>query len=320
MYFPVVFIVVFPCLVAYVIGSQPIISDEFVPNDCPRYANPSDHLLIEFRVTQAGMTVGPSYEPPGQLFHILLDQSDALPIQRGLKGMCENATRVLKWDSTMNLNLNPLITINGITESEESELIVSLKLHHITDSNDYQIIDAFKTNNISLVLDLITEQKGINALDEWGQTSLMIAVQKEQVEVVAALLNARMPKVMINTQKSSGYTALFYAVELKTPMILKALLRRGADPNVSLLQQGARGNTPLHFACLMEKAEHAAQLLEFGANTQAVNEWGMTPLQMLPGGTVPSIRMKFKKLFEDAKLRLTTSPLSAPRNGPSRDL
>ena len=35
----------------------------------------------------------------------------------------------------------------------------------------------------------------------------------------------------------SGYTALFYAVELSAPGILSALLRRGADPSVTILQE-----------------------------------------------------------------------------------
>lgn len=32
----------------------------------------------------------------------------------------------------------------------------------------------------------------------------------------------------------SGFTALFYAVDLAAPTILSALLRRGADPNTTL--------------------------------------------------------------------------------------
>jgi len=32
----------------------------------------------------------------------------------------------------------------------------------------------------------------------------------------------------------SGFTALFYAVDLAAPTILSALLRRGADPNTAL--------------------------------------------------------------------------------------
>ena len=64
------------------------------------------------------------------------------------------------------------------------------------------------------------------------------------------------------------------------PGILQALLRRGADPNVAVLQEGSKGNTPLHFACLLEKHKHAEMLLEYGANPLAVNQHGQTPFQV----------------------------------------
>ena len=28
------------------VGSEPVIFDEFVPNECPRFAKPSDHLIM----------------------------------------------------------------------------------------------------------------------------------------------------------------------------------------------------------------------------------------------------------------------------------
>ena len=35
----------------------------------------------------------------------------------------------------------------------------------------------------------------------------------------------------------NGYTALFYALELPSTSIMKALLRRGANPNLSVTQK-----------------------------------------------------------------------------------
>jgi ankyrin repeat protein len=57
---------------------------------------------------------------------------------------------------------------------------------------------------------------------------------------------------------------------------MQALLRKGADPNVVIRQDGARGNTPLHFACMLEKPTHAELLLAYGANPGAVNEFRIT--------------------------------------------
>eukprot|EP01034_Spumella_vulgaris_P024693 gene24693-31067_t len=84
----------------------------------------------------------------------------------------------------------------------------------------------------------------------------------------------------------SGFTALFYAVQKASPSILGALLRRGADPNVIILQEGSR---------------------EYGALPNAVNQHGQTPLQLLPADAVRSTKLYFKKSFEDAYTKLRTA-------------
>jgi hypothetical protein len=53
-----------------------------------------------------------------------------------------------------------------------------------------------------MVFDIIAEGDGINAVDEWGQTPLMIATQRDSLQIIASLLNARRPKVDVNIAKS----------------------------------------------------------------------------------------------------------------------
>jgi ankyrin repeat protein len=55
---------------------------------------------------------------------------------------------------------------------------------------------------------------------------------------------------------------------------MQALLRKGADPNAAILQEGSKGNTALHFSCMLEKPKHAELLLMYGANLFAANEFG----------------------------------------------
>lgn len=62
--------------------------------------------------------------------------------------------------------------------------------------------------------------------------------------------------------------------------------------------QGSAGNTPLHFACMLEKGKHAALLLEYGAVPDARNEHGQTPLDLLPRDAVRSTKLSFKRMLD----------------------
>jgi ankyrin repeat protein len=177
----------------------------------------------------------------------------------------------------------------------------------ITSTEDYAIFDALKADNTTLALELIEQHKGVNAIDKWGQTPLMIAALEQRYTEIAALLNARRPSVNVNMAKPSGATALFYAVQFAQPMIVQAMLRRGADPNMSMKASSSLGNTPLHFACLMEKTKMAELLLEYGANPNAVNQYGQTPLQLVPADAVRSNKLYFNRMIEVSKRRCFNS-------------
>lgn len=100
---------------------------------------------------------------------------DDLPAHKGVKGMCKNSTRVLSWNSIDNgLNLFPIPQSNAFFKGHENGLQLTIRVDQITKPEDYQIFDAFRQENISLILDLIYDRKGINAVDEWGQTPVSI--------------------------------------------------------------------------------------------------------------------------------------------------
>ncbi|RYH07508.1 ankyrin repeat domain-containing protein [archaeon] len=170
-------------------------------------------------------------------YYLSLLQDDK-PVVANLKGMCNNSTRRLTWSRAADVNLEPLfIPSTAFPDDAEDSLSIEISVTHITTDEDYEIFNAFRMQNVSKVLEMIDLHKGINAFDEWGQTPLMLAVQNTRVDVVAALMNTRMPKVDVNAAKTSGTTALFYAVQKATPSIVSALLKRGADPNAKLLQE-----------------------------------------------------------------------------------
>jgi ankyrin repeat protein len=209
--------------------------------------------------------------------------------------MCKNESKRVYYSTSFDVNLTPILPAVSRYSTDHTPLTVDLKVHHITSAEDYQIFSALKEHNISLAFDLLEQHIGVNAVDEYGQTPLMIALTNNHVHIIGELMNTRKPTVDINFAKHSGFTALFYAVQHSQPAIIQGLLRRGADPTMVTVEHG---NTPLHMACLLEKRKAAELLLEFGANPIALNAYGQTPVQMVPASAVPSNKLYFRKLFQ----------------------
>lgn len=291
-----------------VVNCQFRTEDISVPTHCATVAKPTDHLMLEFSVSFANGSLYTQQRRPSNLLHVHLEQSDdEIPsFHQALKGMCPNATRRMIWDSAYGVNFSPLPFLVGHPplSRHTDGVTIDVTLHHVTDSKDYQIFSFLKQKKIGEVLDLLEAKQGVNAVDEVETTPLMYAAMMDLLPVVASLLNARRPSVDINMAKSSGHSALFYAVQKSSAGILQALLRRGADPNQAIVSEGSKGSTPLHFACFLEKNKHAELLLQYGADPDSKNEHGKTPLQLLPANAVPSMKIAFKKAFEEARERI----------------
>jgi ankyrin repeat protein len=80
--------------------------------------------------------------------------------------------------------------------------------------------------------------------------------------------------------------AIFNAAEQNNSKKLKALLDAGMDPNT---QDYDRGATPLHFAANKGHVEAIELLIDAGADVNAANKRGRTPMHAL-------IEMKFYKI------------------------
>lgn len=189
------------------IGEKPYVTEDlYVSPTCDEIAMSGDHILLEYSIIFANGTEWVGVQAPQQLYHVALDISDTLPVKVALKGMCSNSTRKLTWKQGEKMNSDPIfISKEGLNDLDE-EVSLVMKVRHITTQDNYQIFNALAKRNISQVLDLIDEHKGINAVDEWGQTVLMIAVSNNQLDVVSALLNTRRPRVDINMAKSVSFS------------------------------------------------------------------------------------------------------------------
>lgn len=182
------------------------IEDIYVPENCEVIAKPSDHLLIEYVATFSNGTEINKIVKPAPLFHIHLLEAIDMPIYRGLKGMCKNSTRKLSWENSYGVNFAPIFASDTGSHyaltSQRVELSIEITINHITEAKDYRIFDLLKTKSVTSVLDVIEERQGVNAVDEYEQTPLMIATMRELLPVVAYLLNTRRPSVDINMAKS----------------------------------------------------------------------------------------------------------------------
>jgi hypothetical protein len=118
-----------------------------------------------------------------------------------------------------------------------------------------------------------------------GATPLSAAVTARRGDVVVALLERGVP---VDSRLPTGGTPLMIAAALGFPEITDRLLTCGAQANV----RDERGTTALHaaaqFAFRSSETESARrvleQLIEHGADVNATNAAGQTPLLLLLGG------------------------------------
>jgi len=285
------------------------------PVVCEYPSEDSDHLLIEYRFKVNGVGLESNFVPPKPLFYLHLTSEEiSSTLNTIVAGMCANSSRIAKFNlDNEDMSIYPIDGPPGVKTGSESEVEFEVKLHFLTKSYDYAIFPLLEENKVGRILDYIEHlegpkhtHRGINAVDHHGQSSLMVATMNNQLTVVAVLLNTRRPRVDIDMAKPSGYTALFYSINLKSTDVILALLRRGADPNKQLTLPGSIGNTALHFACLFEKPRFAELLLDFGANPYLKNEYGMMAHELIPAATSASVKMEFKSIFQKATAKLSS--------------
>lgn len=115
--------------------------------------------------------------------------------------MCKNGVRRISWEEASYVNLLPLFVKDPDVDNADVGVSIDVTITSITTAAEYEIFSSLRQGNTTHVLDLVDQHVGVNAVDEWGQTPLMIAVQMNRIDIVAALLNTRKPKVDVNAAK-----------------------------------------------------------------------------------------------------------------------
>ena len=203
---------------------------------------------------------------------------------------------------------------------------------------------AARTGDLKSAELLLDAGAEVNAATEAGLSPLLIAsasldaitgsdyrlvVEESQHESLGALLLDRGADVTQSDQY--GMTALHYAVEMNKPSLLKALLKRDADPNAQLTQglpfrrgdyvgrEAYDGASPFWLAARLGNVEMMRELLDAGADPELRQAWGVTPTMVAAGVTQTDSRIaneeKLIQALELLVLEIKTDIHSVDRSG-----
>lgn len=98
-------------------------------------------------------------------------------------------------------------------------------------------------------------------------------IQKDDLNSISFLQQCGLD---VNQKDRDGLSLLSIASQSGAEKCCFALLKNGANPHLT----DSMGNTPLHWACAMDKSKPVNVLLYFGSNVHAVNHSGMTALML----------------------------------------
>ena len=145
------------------------------------------------------------------------------------------------------------------------------------DSRETQLANAARKGDVKNIAELIHQGANINAKGLHDLSVLSLALYKENLEGVKALLaNGANP----NAYATDGWAPIHFACSLiKDERFLSEILQAGGDPNL-IIKQGAFSGRPLHEVMLHDNRamEKVKLLLAAGADINGLNSTGQTAM------------------------------------------
>ncbi|HTI99757.1 MAG TPA: ankyrin repeat domain-containing protein, partial [Dongiaceae bacterium] len=160
---------------------------------------------------------------------------------------------------------------------------------------------------------LLANHADANLANSYGLTPLHLAIQNQDMKLVQMLLAAG---AQVNQADSNQRTPLSLAVDARSPEMVDLLLAHHATVNVTNAWQG---NSPLLYAALYDNLKMVQSLLAAGAQVDAENDSGRTPLSYAAKNRSPEIALVLLKAGANVNGGKLDAPLLAAIAGNNPD-
>jgi hypothetical protein len=170
---------------------------------------------------------------------------------------------------------------------------------HVAPKSD--IAAAAADGDVSALRRIIRSGRSANASDPDGLTPLIWAAREGRVNAVRALLE-RGADPDLPDSRSNGWTPLMHAIHRDQPDVVAALLTGGAKPD----RQIANGFSPLMMAAGYGQTETVALLLRHGASPRLTDDRGENALDLALTGVTDIDDFSFLRC-QDATTRAILS-------------
>lgn len=158
-------------------------------------------------------------------------------------------------------------------------------------TTEKEAMQAVKSDNIELVMQFLDEGNDIDGIYGREKSTLLnYSIKTESIGIFDRLLELGADPARI----SNGKTPIMSAAQNKQPLMLRQLIRYGADID----QVGKKGNTAIIMATKSGKMTCIKLLVENGANVELKNDAGMTPLDYANNSNYPEVAEYLVKIIE----------------------